>query len=133
MTRSQLPHNNFLITNRTRKTIPRFPFRSIKEKILGKKFETSIVFVDSRESKKLNKKYRGKNKPANVLTFPLGKNSGEIFIDYAEVKKSAPHFSFSPRKMLGLVFIHALLHLKGIRHGSTMEKEEGVLLRRLYR
>jgi len=60
---------------------------TIKESILGKKYELSLVFIGDKLSKKLNKNYRQKDYGANILSFPLDKNSGEIFINIPNSKK----------------------------------------------
>ncbi len=100
------------------------PFVDIKNTILGKKYDLSLVFIGSTLSRRLNKEYRGKDTPANVLSFPLSKESGEMFIDIREAAKQAPLFEASERKFMGQLFIHGLFHLKGFAHGSRMEKEE---------
>ena len=91
----------------------------IKNKVLGNKYELSLVFIGSTRSRKLNLTYRDKDKPANVLSFPLTKSSGEIFIDLNKTK------TFSTLHL----FIHGLLHLKGMQHGGKMESEEQRLLK----
>lgn len=109
----------FSITNLTKQRIPKIPWEKIKEEILGKKYELSLVFAPSALMKKLNIKYRlpaqaGKqNKSAAVLSFPLSKKQGEIFINLSQ-KKHSPLF----------LFIHALLHLKGLEHSAKMEEQE---------
>jgi len=95
-------------------------FKKIKDEILGKKYELSLVFCGNALSRKLNRIYRGKDKPTNVLSFPLSKNSGEIFINLSKIGE------FSPAHL----FIHGCLHLKGMRHGSKMEKVEKQLLKK---
>lgn len=115
------------ITTKTdlRKSIAsRSVFKKIKEIILGKKYELSLVFIDSKEAKRLNKQYRNKTYTPNVLSFPLTKNSGEIFIDPITAKKEALKFGRNEKNHVTALFIHALLHLKGYRHGSRMEKAE---------
>jgi ssRNA-specific RNase YbeY (16S rRNA maturation enzyme) len=107
----------FSITNKTTRAVPRAPFVEIKNKVLGEKYELSLVFVGKSISHKLNLQYRDKDKPTNVLSFPLSKTSGEIFIDLS-FKEHSPIF----------LFIHGLLHLKGMQHGATMEREEKKLL-----
>lgn len=87
----------------------------IKNHVLGKAYDLSFAFIDSQKSHELNRRYRKKDKPANVLSFPLDKNSGEILIDKETVT--------DPRETIFL-FIHGLLHLKGYDHGSKMEAEE---------
>ncbi|MHB1330410.1 MAG: rRNA maturation RNase YbeY [Minisyncoccota bacterium] len=86
----------------------------IKEAILGKDYELSLVFCKNTLSKKLNRDYRGKDEPTNVLAFPLSKKSGEVFINTEYLK------GFTIEHL----YIHALLHLKGMRHGAKMESEE---------
>jgi probable rRNA maturation factor len=99
-------------------------FSVIKNDILGKKYSLSIAYVDQKTSKELNKKYRGKNKPTNILSFPLRKNMGEIVLCLDVIKKEAKNFSRTPDRFLGFLVIHGMLHLDGMEHGSTMEERE---------
>ena len=62
---------NFSLINKTKNKIPVLPLFDIKNDILGKNYSLSVAFVDEKTSQKLNKKYRGKNKPTNVLSFSL--------------------------------------------------------------
>ena len=103
------------IKNLTKGKLPRLPFDRAKEMILGKNYELSLVFVGNNLARKLNKIYRNKDKPANVLSFALDKHLGEIFINLAKAKTDAG---------VTLLLIHALLHLKGLQHSSKMESEE---------
>ena len=119
----------FSIKNITKGRPPRLPYLRIKNAVLGKNFSISLVFVDDRLSRRLNKKYRHKNKPANILSFPLGKQSGEIFLNLKQARREAPLWQLSFPKFISLLFIHALLHLKGMRHGSRMERIEAKLLK----
>jgi probable rRNA maturation factor len=99
-------------------------FSIIKNDILGKKYSLSIACVDEKTSKKINKKYRGKNKPTNILSFSLRKNMGEIILCPAVIKKEMKNFNRTFPKFLGFLVIHGMLHLKGLEHSSTMEKLE---------
>ncbi len=110
--------------------LPRLPFSALKKEVLGSRYELSVAFVGTAESKRLNKLYRGKNKPANILSFPLGKKEGEIIICPKEARKDAPKFGRDYKAFLSFLFIHGLFHLKGFRHGSTMEKKEAAVRRR---
>ncbi len=112
------------IINKTKGKLPRLPFVSIKEKILGPKYDLSVSFLSKTEQRKINRTYRKKDKTTNVLSFSLSKNSGEITFDLAQVKKDAPLFEMTYSKFLKYLFIHGCLHLKGFEHSSTMEKEE---------
>ena len=121
--------DGFRTKNTTKGNPPRLPFTDLKNKILGKNYTLSLVFVSNQKSKILNKTYRNKNAPANVLSFPLEKTSGEIFIDLQEARKEFSKFNLSYKNFVALLFIHALLHLKGLRHGSTMERREKEVMR----
>lgn len=104
------------------------PFTFLKNLVLSRDFELSLVFTDDIHSKRLNRIYRLKNKPANVLSFPLSRKSAEIFIDLVTAKREAPKFEMTFKKYVTYLFIHGLLHLKGMRHGATMERAEKKLL-----
>ena len=110
---------SFNITNKTKSTPEGVPFALIKNAVLGKKYSLSLVFINAVESRKINFAYRKKDKPTNVLSFPLDKNCGEIFI--------CPEIAKKEGLSVGFLFIHGLLHLKGMEHGSTMEKAEDKL------
>ena len=110
--------------------VKRAVFVSTKEAVLGKSYELSLSFISSARSKALNKRYRGKNKPANVLSFPLEKKSGEILICPAEARRQAPDFGESAEHFVFSLFIHGLFHLKGLRHGGTMERRERTIKNR---
>jgi probable rRNA maturation factor len=99
-------------------------FLTLKNEILGKKYSLSIAFVEKAKMKELNKKYRGKNSPTNILSFPLSKNEGEILLCPAVIKTETKKFNRNFRELLGFLVIHGCLHLKGMAHGSTMEKQE---------
>ncbi|KKQ35499.1 MAG: putative rRNA maturation factor [Candidatus Nomurabacteria bacterium GW2011_GWB1_37_5] len=117
---------NITITNTTKGTPTPVgvPFESIKNTILGLKYNLSLVFIEPSASKKLNKLYRNKSYAANILSFPLSKNEGEIFITPAVVKADAVKFNLGYKKFMGLLVIHGCLHLKGLQHSSKMEKAE---------
>lgn len=116
--------NNFSIRNLGKGKPPRLPFSDIKKEVLGEKYELSVIFAPKKMAQELNKAHREKDYVPNVLSFPLSKTSGEIFINLETVKKEAPLFEQTYTKFLGFIFIHGLLHLKGMDHGSTMEKYE---------
>ena len=115
---------NIFIKILSKGKLPSLPFDKIKEVVLGKKYQLSLVFVPEGISRELNKKYRGLNKTTNILSFPYGKEEGEIIINLKKVKKEAPIFGKNCKNFLGYLLIHGLLHLKGFSHGSIMEKKE---------
>ena len=122
--------NTFSITNKTKGKLPRLPFLEMKESVLGKKYDLSLVFIGTTRSRTLTNTYRKKDKASNVLSFPIDKDSGEIFITPIVAKKEAKKFGKSPNQHIGFLFIHGLLHLKGYLHGSKMESKEKALSKR---
>jgi len=119
-----MPDCNFSLTQKTKGKLPRLPFIDMKNAVLGPDYDLSLVFIGNAESKKLNMKHRGKDYVPNVLAFELGDKAGEIFINPLEAKKQATDFDRTPANMIAFLFIHALVHLKGMEHGSTMERTE---------
>jgi rRNA maturation RNase YbeY len=123
----------FSLSQTTKERVPKIPFKKIKRYVVGEKMHVELIFIGETRSHSLNYATRGKNAPANILTFPLSKNTGEIYITLSLVKKDAHSFGFTAREFLIFIFIHGLLHLKGARHGSTMKKTERELFERIKR
>ncbi len=118
------------IANKTRSKAPRLPFEKIGEAILGKNYELSVAFVTPTDARRIARTYKRKDYAANVLSFRLSKNSGELVICLSTAKSEAADFDRSyPEHVLAL-FIHGILHLDGHTHGGTMEHEERRLLRK---
>jgi probable rRNA maturation factor len=117
-------NESITITNKTRGKLPGLPFLDMKNAALGKNYELSLVFIGERRSRNLNIAYRNKHKSGNVLSFPLDKKTGEIFICPARSRREAKSFDRSYENFIAFLFIHGLLHLKGMDHGSTMERAE---------
>ncbi len=99
-------------------------FAQIKKIILGPKYELSLVFTSAKKIQKLNQTYRNIDNPTDILSFPLSKTSGEIFICKSETRKMAKEFDRSYDNFLVFLFIHGCVHLKGYDHGDKMEKVE---------
>ena len=99
-------------------------FEIIKKAVLSSKYELSLVFCTAKKIQGLNKIYRNINKPTDILSFPLSKTSGEIFICKSESRKMMREFNRPYNNFLTFLFIHGLVHLKGYDHGQKMEKIE---------
>ncbi len=128
-----MAEDDFTIANKLKGNSPRgeLPFKlaksdlfKIKEEILGREYELSLVFAESGKMRELNMLYRKKNEPTDILSFPLSPASGEIFICPEEAEKEAPKFKRPPKNFALFLFIHGLLHLKGMEHSSKMEAME---------
>lgn len=86
--------------------------------------DISVAIVGSSEIKKLNKKYRAKNFPTDVLSFcycekPL---DGEIIICYSEALKQAKGRNYKLEQEIERLLTHSLLHLIGYDHKSVSEE-----------
>ncbi len=104
-------------TRNTTKKRPRVAFSDIKDCILGKRYELSLVLCGKHLMHRLSVEHKGNTKHTNVLSFPISDSEGEIFINVHE--GDTAH-----------LFIHACLHLKGLTHGETMENLEDKYLQR---
>lgn len=112
------------MTNKTNGRLPSVPFVLMKNKILGKKYDLSVVVVGKKEIHRLNKLYRKINSPTDILSFSIDKRSGEIFICQKIAKKKAKEFERSYGNFIPFLVIHSMVHLRGFDHGNKMEKEE---------
>ena len=105
------------INNLTKTVIDKKFLEGLAKKVLKrenrKEINLSIAFVGEERIKKLNKKYRGKNKVTDVLSFGDGLN--EIVICPTVIKT---------KKELARVLTHGILHLLGYGHGKNMEKKQ---------
>lgn len=108
---------------------PRHKYEEIKNSILGKRYDLSLVFIGKTRASTLNQTYRNKSYSPNVLSFPLDKSTGEIFICPQVAKREASKYDLSPNGYVAFLFIHGCLHLKGYAHGATMDKQEQKYLR----
>lgn len=99
------------------------------QKALGPKYELSLVICGDQLARAMNKEYRDKTYAANVLSFPYSRSEGEIFLNVRQAAREAKRYGVSLQARTALLFVHGLFHLKGLRHGRTMEREERRLLR----
>lgn len=108
----------------------RLPFEKMLAITLGNNYELSLVICGDALARSINKKYRGKTYAANVLSFPLSKGEGEIFLNVRCAEREAKKYGVSKQNRLALLFVHGLFHLKGMKHGEKMEREEQKILKK---
>jgi probable rRNA maturation factor len=92
--------------------------------------------VGALESRKLNKKFRAKDKPTNVLSFPYGKGAGDIVLCHPVIAREARQQGKTLRAHYAHLVVHGVLHLRGHDHlrageASRMERAEIRILRAL--
>ena len=103
-----------------------------------KNFQFTLFLTDKTIIKKLNKKFRKKNKETDVLSFPIKSNfnknyKGDIAICYEiiNLRSKKTNFNIEFDKM----WIHGLLHLLGYNHvkfkdyKQMLRKEQDILKR----
>lgn len=108
----------------TIKHYPNHPYEEIKNRVLGKRYRLSLVFIGPDRARSLNQQNRGKSYIPNVLSFPLAEAAGEIYLCPTIAYREASRFDLSLEGYVAYLFIHGLLHLKGLEHGDTMEQQE---------
>jgi len=112
------------INNLTNFTVDKKSFSQVAKKVLsGENRETetlSLAFVDKAEIEKLNKEFRKKDKPTDVLSFDLKREGylGEIVI--------CPEVVREKEEDLIEVFVHGILHLCGYDHEKS-EKDAKIM------
>ncbi len=114
--------NNFVVDKK-------FFIRVAKKVLKGENKERenlSIAFVSSFEIQKLNKKYRKKDKPTDVLSFEKVSNFKEEFAEVvicpSVVRENAKDSKMTLKKELAKILIHGILHVLGYDHEAS-EKE----------
>jgi len=122
--------SNLDIRNFTRRSVPVFVYQKALDAILPG-WDISLVFAGETRAKSLNLSLRNKDYIPNVLSYESGKKSGEIVICLNIAERQAASYDLSYKNMVGYLFIHALLHLKGLPHGATMDKQEREHLSRI--
>ena len=115
----------------TGEAVPRFSRREIAEftrtvlLTLGKMDrlerevgEISIAFVADREMTSLNRKFRGRNKTTDVLTFPSGDDTflGDIVVSIDQAKRQAADEKHSLATEVRYLILHGVLHALGYDH-----------------
>ncbi|WP_334117096.1 rRNA maturation RNase YbeY [Ligilactobacillus sp.] len=106
--------------------------------------EMSVTLMDNDHIHEINKKYRGVDKPTDVISFaieeddpdetpiilPEGeefdipKNIGDIMVSMDKVKEQAEYLGHSEERELGFLVVHGFLHLNGYDHMKEEDEKE---------
>ncbi|MFW6030548.1 MAG: rRNA maturation RNase YbeY [Halanaerobiales bacterium] len=87
--------------------------------------EISIALLDNQEIQKLNKQYREKDMPTDVLSFIMDEEIwGDIVISTEQAIKQAEDYNHSIKRELAFLTVHGILHLLGYDHQTPGEREE---------
>mgnify|MGYP001494321770 CR=1 FL=1 len=109
--------NTDLFINKILKNFPK------KYEFNKKKVIFTVLLSNNKKIKQLNRKFRKKDKPTDILSFPLGKKIsksitylGDIIISYDFINKPKSLNIFQFKDKLAKIFIHGFLHLVGFDH-----------------
>lgn len=116
--------------------------KSVKEALAQEGFsypaEVSVSFVDNEAIHKLNLEYREKDKPTDVLSFPMWEKEelsdgsaldghavtlGDIIISAEKAKSQAEEYGHSLEREVCFLSVHSILHLLGYDHETSEEDE----------
>lgn len=95
----------------------------------------NVLVTSSRELRALNRCFRGKDKPTDVLSFPpmpglVHDLAGDIAISAEIAAHNARLLGHSPAQEIKILVVHGLLHLAGYDHehdAGEMARKEGRL------
>ena len=108
--------------------------RRILTRLGYKGYELTVVLVDDREITRLNRRYFRRNRPTNVISFPMmdgtppslpAKMLGEVIISADTARRDAEEVGKKAGEEILFLLIHGILHLAGYDHeGAKKERLE---------
>jgi probable rRNA maturation factor len=111
----------------SRQTLARFATRA--RELAGVSGEVAVLITSSQQIQQLNRRFRGKNKPTDVLSFPR-EDGGDIAISAEIAQSNAQRFRHSTAAEIKVLILHGMLHLAGYDHeadNGRMQKREAKL------
>jgi probable rRNA maturation factor len=120
--------------------------RRILDRLGYKGYELTVVLVDDREITRLNRQYFRRDRPTNVISFPMmdgtpvsvrARMLGDVVISAETAKRDAEEVGKKGEDEILFLLIHGILHLTGYDHEGTkkermeMEAKEKDLFARL--
>ncbi len=120
-----------LDVRRTARSAVRLPFEQLAERILPKGYHLSLVLCGDTLSRRLNNEHRKKTYTPNVLSFPISRAEGEIFINVRVAAREARRYQVPLQARIAHLFVHGCAHLRGLPHGKKMDALEARTLRAL--
>lgn len=101
-----------------------------KEQI--KDYELGVTLVDDTAIRELNDKFRNKNVPTDVLSFPLSEDDvlsedsfvlGDIVISLETAQRQACEYGHSLVREMAYLLVHGIYHVLGFTHDDDETKE----------
>ena len=116
-----LPSYKKCISNSVNQTFKIIKFSSNNE------VSISFLLTSNSEIKLLNQRYRNKNKPTNVLSFPMNEKIenknylGDVVIACEKIIDESYEQNIKKYKYLSKMTIHGVLHLLGYKHDTDRQ------------
>lgn len=116
------------------KTLVKYFSKYIQKKLPK---EVAIIKISAEKSRELNRRYRKKDKPTNVLSFHYDSEYGEILVCPEVIKKEAKEQRNTYKYQMTWMVVHGMMHLGGLHHegGGAQEKKftklEGQILEKI--
>ena len=117
--------NSSKLFNRILKNFPK------KYSFQNKKTIVTVLLSNNLKIKQLNKIFRKKNKPTDILSFPINKKVnnkifylGDIIISYEFMNKPKKINFIKFKEKVTKIFIHGFLHLMGYNHKKIKDFEK---------
>jgi len=100
--------------------------RTLSQRVAGGRSYTCLI-TDDRELQTLNRNFRRKDYPTDVLSFPTGggEQLGEMAISAERAQAQALEFGHPRLDEIRILMLHGLLHLTGLDH----ERDHGRMAR----
>jgi len=107
--------------------------KKLLEAVNERQSALSISFVDDDEIREINRAHRGKDKPTDVLSFPLLEEGdahlgerllGDVVISVDSARRQAADYDASLEAEINRLLIHGVLHVMGHDHEEAAEREE---------
>jgi len=115
---------------RTVRDSVRLPFEAMAKAILPAGYQLSLVVCGDDLAQRMNATYRKKTYKPNVLSFPISKQEGEIFLNVRKAEREARAMKVSRDWRLAHLFIHGCAHLTGHDHSDKMDALETKVLKK---
>ena len=100
--------------------------------------ELSLLLVNDVQIQELNRRYLRRDKPTNVLAFPMREGEfsnlhphllGDLVISVETAKRQSKRSGLGPMEMVTLLMIHGILHLLGYEHEGTRKEAREMALK----
>jgi probable rRNA maturation factor len=93
--------------------------------------EVTLRVVGAAEARTLNRAFRRRDRPTNVLSFAYSSAQGDLVLCHPVIRREARAQGKTLDAHYAHLVVHGMLHLRGLRHGRRMEGAEIAILARL--